>query len=309
MNILVTAIGSMSALCVINRLHAAGHRVIGCDIYPKEWHYEAALCDAFRQAPYATKPQEYIPFLVELCQTYDVDHIFPLTDVEIDTLNAHRPIFQDMGVVLCMPSEQTLAIVRDKKQLHDVFCDDDLVPSVPTYTSEDAHKLSFPCIAKPRNGRSSEGLHILQSEEQIRMLPNIDNYILQERIVGSICTVDIVRLPGTQEVYAIPREELLRTKNGAGTTVRLFHDDNLQRLVRHIAQRLDIVGVVNMEFIQTDGNYYLIDINPRFSAGIAFSCHAGYDFILAHLAAFDDQQLPHMGDYTDGIQVKYFIEK
>lgn len=31
MNILLTAIGSMSALCAINKLHEAGHKVVGCE--------------------------------------------------------------------------------------------------------------------------------------------------------------------------------------------------------------------------------------------------------------------------------------
>ena len=89
MNILLTAIGSMSALCAINKLHEAGHKVIGCDIYPEEWHYEASLCDVFKQAPYANT-EEYIPFLIQLAKENDVKYIFPLTDLEIDIINGQR---------------------------------------------------------------------------------------------------------------------------------------------------------------------------------------------------------------------------
>ena len=77
MNILLTAIGSMSALCAINKLHEAGHKVIGCDIYPEEWHYEASLCDVFKQAPYANT-EEYIPFLIQLAKENEVKYIFRL---------------------------------------------------------------------------------------------------------------------------------------------------------------------------------------------------------------------------------------
>ena len=89
MNILLTAIGSMSALCAINKLHEAGHKVIGCDIYPKEWHYEASLCDVFKRAPYANT-EEYIPFLIQLAKENEVKYIFPLTDLEIDIINGQR---------------------------------------------------------------------------------------------------------------------------------------------------------------------------------------------------------------------------
>ena len=35
--VIVTAIGSFSAQNVISACHAAGMRVVGCDIYPAEW--------------------------------------------------------------------------------------------------------------------------------------------------------------------------------------------------------------------------------------------------------------------------------
>lgn len=91
----------MSALCVITKLHNAGHKVVGCDIYPKEWHYETSLCDIFVQAPYANT-KEYIPFLIELAkkENYLID-INPRFSAGIafscktgyDFINAHLACF------------------------------------------------------------------------------------------------------------------------------------------------------------------------------------------------------------------------
>lgn len=64
-----------------------------------------------------------------------------------------------------------------------------------------------------------------------------------------------------------------------------------------------------MEFIKNDKGYYLIDINPRFSAGIAFSCKIGYDFINAHLDCFSGVQIPAPLSFYDRIETKYFVEK
>lgn len=309
MNILLTAIGSMSALCAINNLHKAGHKVIGCDIYPKEWHYEASLCDVFKQAPCANT-KEYIPFLIQLAKDNDVKFIFPLTDLEIDVINQQRNLFESEGITICMSSKETLSIARNKFALFDVFKEDDKVPSVPTFTSnDDLSILRYPCVAKPRNGRSSEGLCYLQNESQLKELKHSSNYIFQEKIEGHVCTVDYVRNPKTGESFCVPREELLRTKNGAGTTVRIFHDEKLESLVTYIGEKLQISGVVNMEFINSDKDFYLIDINPRFSAGVAFSCKTGYDFINAHLACFAGGALPTAVKFNESIEIKYFIEK
>ena len=308
MNIILTAIGSMSALCAIEHLHKAGHLVIGCDIYPKEWHYEASLCDVFEQAPLATS-ETYVPFLLKLAEENNVKYIFPLTDLEIDKLNKYRTIFEEKEICLCMPSEDTLAIARDKYALHCKFKDDDMVMSVPTYTSGgDLSDLSYPCIAKPRGGRSSEGLVYVQNAEQLKNYLNDTSYIFQEIIKGNVCTIDYVRNSHDHTSFCVPREELLRTKNGAGTTVRVFHDASLEALVEHIGETLNINGAVNMEFICQDGFYYLIDINPRFSAGIAFSCRTGYDFVNAHLACFCGEAIPNKIKFNERLDVKYFTE-
>lgn len=308
MNILLTAIGSMSALCAINKLHEAGHQVIGCDIYPKEWHYEASVCDVFEQAPYANTGR-YIPFLLNLAKKNQVRYIFPLTDLEIDVINLHRGEFEKRGLTVCMPSEKTLSVARDKYALFKAFENDRLVPSVPTFTSEDdLTKMIYPCVAKPKGGRSSEGLCLLDNPDQLEVIKGKSDYIFQEKVKGNVCTVDFVRdFAGNS--FCVPREELLRTKNGAGTTVRIFHDMNLEKLVTYIGSKLNIQGVVNMEFIKNDMGFYLIDINPRFSAGVAFSCMTGYDFINAHLNCFTGDELPLPVDFSECIAAKFFVEK
>ena len=309
MNILLTAIGSMSALCAINKLHEAGHKVIGCDIYPEEWHYEASLCDVFKQAPYANT-EEYIPFLIQVAKENDVNYIFPLTDLEIDIINGQREVFEKEGIVVCISSKETLAVARNKYVLFKTFEDDDKVLSVPTLTSvDDLSTLTYPCVAKPKGGRSSEGLCYLESANQLNNIKDKTNYIFQEKISGSICTIDYVRDVETGKCFCVPREELLRTKNGAGTTVKVFHDKALEDLVDYIGQKLNICGAVNMEFIKNENGYYLIDINPRFSAGIAFSCKTGYDFINAHLACFMDNEIPAPVAFTEKIEIKYFVER
>ena len=308
MNILLTAIGSMSALCAINKLHEAGHKVIGCDIYPKEWHYEASLCDVFRQAPYANT-KEYIPFLIQLAKQNDVKYIFPLTDLEIDVINLHREEFEINDLVVCISSKETLTVVRNKYALFKAFEQDEKVLSVPTLTSDDdLSSLFYPCVAKPKGGRSSEGLCYLENAKQLADIKDKSNYIFQEKISGSVCTVDFVRDANANKSFCVPREELLRTKNGAGTTVKLFHDEKLEALVSYIGNKLNIRGVVNMEFIKNEKGYYLIDINPRFSAGIAFSCMQGYDFINAHLDCFRDMPIPKPVQFEEAIATKYFVE-
>ena len=107
---------------------------------------------------------------------------------------------------------------------------------------------------------------------------------------------------------SVSREELLRTKNGAGLTVRICNDQKLQNLVSHIGERLNINGCVNMEFIGYYDNYYLIDINPRFSAGIAFSVLSGYDMVNNNLRCFMGKEIDPPINIEENLIIKKYKE-
>ena len=309
MNILVTAIGSFSADCVINSLRKAEHKVVGCDIYPPEWHAVSKDCNWVYQAPYATKESEYIQFLLDISLKHDIEYLFPLTDLEIDVLDQNRTIFKQNGIVLCMPSSQTLAIARNKYVLYKTFKNDDLVPSISTYLSGEVPMTLLPTIAKPYNGRSSEGLSRISTIKELEEISKKSGYIFQEMIEGPVFTVDYIRNSYTNKDFSIAREELLRTKNGAGTTVRMSNDILLKQLVSHIGNTIHVNGCINMEFIQSKGKYYLIDINPRFSAGVAFSRMAGYNMVLNHLNCFIAQDIQDSILYHEQIITKRYREE
>lgn len=300
MTILLTAIGSFSADCVVSSLKRDGHRVIGCDIYPSEWHPVSKDCDKVYQVPFATIELDYVNALLDICRVENVDLLFPLTDLEIDVLNNYREDFKAEGINLCIQSEYCLSIARNKYEMSQLFAEDEFIKTPKTcLASEALEVISFPVIAKPYNGRSSEGLMKLMSKDDLCLIDNREKYILQELLPGNVYTVDYVRdIYGND--FSVPREELLRTKNGAGTTVRVVPDERVQKMVSYIGKKLGIVGCVNMEFIHHEHDFYLIDINPRFSAGVAFSCCVGYDMVTSHLnaclansiekpAAFDEQ--------------------
>lgn len=308
---LVTAIGSFSADCVINTLKEKENVVVGCDIYPAEWHAVSKDCAKVYRAPLAINENEYIGFLLDVSSREKITHIVPLTDLEIDVLNKHRDVFIENSVCLCMPEKEVLSVARDKYNLYMAFRNDDTVPSILTYKTkvEDIPDNLLPCIGKPCNGRSSEGLRKVETLSELRELKNKENYVIQEMLVGPVITVDYVRNSLTSNDFCIPREELLRTKNGAGTTVRVFHSKELEFIVKHVGNRLGINGCVNMEFIFHEGKYYLMDINPRFSAGVAFSRVAGYDMVTSHVNCFLGMDILPPVEYQEQIVAKRYREE
>lgn len=309
MNILVTAIGSFSADCVISTLKSMGYFIVGCDIYPSIWHAVAKKCNIVYQVPLATKSKEYVDLLLEICEKHMIKYVIPLTDVEVDVLNANRILFVAKGIILCIQSTKCLKIARNKYQTYLLFANDLKVNVPKSILLRDVKDDCFlPSIAKPINGRSSEGLYYIHLKDDLKRLNGKDNYIIQEILYGNVFTVDYIRdLKGND--FSIPREELLRTKNGAGTTVRIFTNKFLSDIVSYIGKKIGVVGCVNMEFIYSNNKYYLIDINPRFSAGIAFSCFVGYNMVINHINCFEGKCIADTISYREQIVTKRYKEE
>lgn len=292
-NILVTSIGSFSASCTFRSLKRLDNlKIYGCDIYPAEWHHISSSFDAVFLAPLVKDEMDYKEFIDGICRQYNIQLIIPLTDVEVDFFNKYRNYYHNNNIITTIANPTFLSISRDKYALYRYSETIDDLSQVPTYKFEElSNNSEYPLIAKVVNGRSSEGLYLLKSIKDVKK--NLDNsrYIYQKVIQGQIATVDYVRSDFSRLDFCIPRWEHLRTKNGAGMTVEIFHSNEIEKIVSEIGNDLDINGCVNFEFIINENGFHLIDVNPRFSAGIGFSMLAGYDFIESHLNCFTGKDI------------------
>lgn len=313
--ILVTAIGSFSADIAIKRLHELGHRVIGCDIYPAEWVVDSLNVDAFYQAPLASDAEAYAAFVDDVCEREGVRWVMPSTDVEVDFFNTHRDVWPDRGAV-CISSASTLSICRDKARTAAFLKGSKSgvigIPTVSLSRVGDEWP-GYPVVAKPLDGRSSSGLHRIHTDAEWRAaldeISNPGRYLVQPLVEGVVVTVDVVRDVVGSPVVAVPREELLRTLNGAGTSVHVFHDDALVTSCARLADELGVLGCVNFEFIRDeDGAYHFLECNPRLSGGVEFTCMAAYDCIGNLLRAFEGESIEPLGSYEDQFIARKYEE-
>jgi len=301
---LVTAIGSFSADIVIKNLKKGGFRVVGCDIYPKEWIADSGNVASFYQVPLATDEKRYVDSILKICREEEVKMLLVLTDVEVDVWNRHRDELSLASVTLCLSSEETLLLCRDKRKLCRFLTEKGIGNPIPTLelSKADPEGLSYPAVIKPFDGRSSQGLRYIHSLDEMKGFleyGDSEGLIVQPFYQGSIVTVDVVRQAETGESTAVCRKELLRTPNGAGTSVLVFSDPILEASCREIANALGINGCVNFEFIQAeDGSYHMLECNPRFSGGVEFSCLAGYDCVTNHLRCFTGEAIEPSKEIT-----------
>jgi carbamoyl-phosphate synthase large subunit len=311
---LITSIGSLSAPCVIASLRNIGKvHIIGCNAHAAEWTAASQDVDDFHQIPFARHENKFIDAILDICNAKKVDYIIPLTDVEVDVLNSFRNNIEKSGIRLCMPSSESIKIMRNKLSVREYFMNDDFVTTIPTWSMEDDLDL-INCekmLAKPRNGRSSEGIIIIDSIKEIAFYRNKlrgKNYILQPYISGEIHVADVIGNVKSNTVVSVNRHELLRTANGAGQVVRTSNDNAINRISEYMVRKMHINGCVNIEFIKSNQKYYIMDINPRFSAGIGFTKMAGYDMIRNCVHLFLGKEIDRKKAIKDAIYVRQHIE-
>lgn len=292
-SILVTSTGSVATDITIKSLKRMGYRVVGCNIYPKEWIVESCEMDEFYQVPPVTQKDEYMTNIKEICIKEEIRFIFPMIDYEIDLYTKNREWFEQNGVVLCISSDKSLSFTRNKKMLQE-FVEKNCPKTnpIPTKFLKDIDTLewNFPVVCKPYNGRSSQGLKYIYNEEEwneFKEIADKDTYIVEPYIDGPLVMVEIVRQTNPHKVVAMTRRELMSTPHGCSTTVLVYQDKKLEEASKELADKLDVRGDVNFEYIMAkDGTYYLVECNPRFSAGCEFACIGGYDCIENHLKCF-----------------------
>lgn len=292
-NTLLTAVGSASASSVTAQLKALGHRVIGCDIYPQAWNAASGEVDVFFQAVLAADRDVYIRQMEEAVQREHVDFLIPLTDIEVDALCSEKARFAAIDCTVCTPDEPAVRLCRNKLDMAQALemsgvCQ--IIPTVSPYGREPRED-EYPIMLKPVGGRSSQGQVIARTPEEYRAaLISRADYIAQPFIEGDVFTVDVARdLYGN--VQAVCRQELLRTVNGLGTTVRILPGHPLEKTCAAIAAQAGIVGVVNMEFIGREGEYHFLEVNPRFSGGVGFSIAAGVDFAALEILCHEGESI------------------
>lgn len=309
-NVMLTAVGSFSTNAAISSLKKDGHKVFGCDIYPKEWLYDAYEVDKFFQAPYACMTEEYKRFIFDICAENKIEFLLPSTDIEIDVLSGENERLKASGTILCISSDETIRICRNKLLLSEKLISAKIPFIIPSVRAQNAEFTGQVLFAKPLNGRGSVGCRMVKSKDDLCSIScSESNYIIQPYIDGYIIAADVAR-DKTGNCVSVLRRELIRDKSGAGKTVEIIENKGIEDRCQQIAEYLNTLGVVNMEFIVDEmGNAWFMEVNPRFGGGVGYSCMAGYDMIKNHIIAFAGGKIEKKNTISHLTIARRYIER
>ncbi|XOQ13344.1 MAG: Carbamoyl phosphate synthase-like protein [Shouchella clausii] len=252
--------------------------------------------------------EHYIEAILTICQKHNVDCLVPLNDWEVPKIAAHKKELQEQGVAVFAPDQSVVDSVRDKGNYRQLlspigvkapksYC------SIATVKAALANnQIAFPLMIKPRNGSASIGVETAYKIEDIehayhhavntvKESPLDDatakeaenNILIEEIIEGDKYSLDIFNDLDGRFCASFIRKQL-QMRGGDVDRCITVHQPELVEIARKMGEHLGHAGYMNADVFFNGDDYYVIDINPRFGGGYAFSHHAGADVPSAIIA-------------------------
>ena len=310
MNYLMCSVGRRGELMKdFRKSMEAGSRIIATDLSP----YAPALylADAQYLVPRIDAP-DYIDTLLDICRKEQIHAMTTLIDPEIMILAKNRKQFEDLGVLVLAPFEETARLCFDKYEMfrhlkaHGVRT----VSTWGTY-EETAQAIAngetdLPVFVKPRTGSGSVGARRVEDLKALKLAFEQDpSLIAQELMAGEGC-IDLdadvyIEAISHKPVSIFSKKKISTTIGGANKTIS-FKDETLFAFIEEALQCLQFHGPIDADFFYKDGQYYLSEINPRFGGAYLHAYGAGVDFIkLIETNLRGQANEPQIGCYEEGV--------
>lgn len=245
----------------------------------------------------AVYADNYIDTLLNVCKEHKVNMLISLNDLELPILSANKQRFKDIGVVVVVSSPEIIDICFDKVKTADFITSIGLnAPKtfVNLNQAKDAINngdLAFPLILKPRWGSGSIGIEIVYDMDELEMVYQLlqhkvkksilatasqgDEFIMiQQFIKGKEYGLDIMNdLQGNHVAVSVKQKLAMR----AGETDKAITIDNdeVREIGATIGKALKHIGNLDCDILEENGEYYVLELNPRFGGGFPFSYEAG----------------------------------
>jgi len=296
MNILFTCAGRRTYLLKYFKENLSeGDKIVATDMQLSAPALQAA--DVKIQVPAVYDPK-YIDITLSICKEQKIDALLCLNDLELPILSENKARFEALGVKVIVSDPEVIDIAFDKYKTAQWV--ESLGLNAPkTYVTLASAKealdkgdIAFPLFMKPRWGSGSIGLETIDDMEELDIYYHLlmkkikktilatasvgDEYIMiQEKLTGKEFGLDVMNdLQGNNVAVSVKQKLAMR----AGETDKAITVDipEVYEMGRKIGENLKHIGNLDVDIMQrANGDYCVLELNPRFGDGYPFSYEAG----------------------------------
>ena len=309
-NVLVTGVGAIIGYGIVRSLRQCRYdvNIVGMDIYPdaagQRW------CDAFLRSIWASDAG-YCDFLADVIDKRKIDLVFFGVEQEIHRLCDDWDTFRGDFKRLVLNDRALIALSRDKWRLYEYLILNKVKAIKSVKTGEYdvvAETLGLPCLVKPRHSTASKGITIIRSREDFYYWKNkLGKDFMVQEIVGDDeheYTVGVFGLGDGSLSQTITFSRIL-SREGSTAKAQTVNIPELDEEVKQLTTLLKPVGPTNFQFRRHQGDYLLLEVNPRFSSSLSLRTAFGFNEPEMCIEYFGENIKPRPAVIAQGTAVRY----
>jgi carbamoyl-phosphate synthase large subunit len=252
-----------------------------------------------RVAPPRIDDPDYIPFLLDLCEQYNVGAVVPLTDLDIEVLARARPELPAL-----VPDPEIARDTFDKYAAHELLLRHGL-PSPPTVLPPEEPQ-SYPVMVKPRQGSGARSIHPAADKDEMEFfIRYVKEPVMVQRLMqGPEFSIDLLSDLDGRCLNAIPRT-MIESRGGESIKGTVIKDDELIQLGRSVVEALGVRGPCTVQaFRDAEIGLGITDVNTRFGGAFPAPMYAAlpgrtYPELIVKMARGESVE-PHVGEFNHG---------
>lgn len=258
--------------------------------------------DRRHQLPWASD-SDFVGKMADLCRRLGIDLLVPGVDEELLALARNSNVLAPTRLLL--PHADYVETMLDKLHMVMSLSEKKIPVPLSRTLADDLKGFRFPCISKPRSGRGSRDVRVLNSIADAMSLNSTlgnaaEKMLVQDKVEGVEYTVQMVADAKRRLCAIVP----VRVGIKRGITIRAETEAEPRVIAacHAIHQAIPTEGCYNIQLmLTTGGNVLPFEINPRISTTLCLVVAAGIDpvsIFLEHVR--NDGILP----FVSGVQLR-----
>lgn len=238
-------------------------------------------------------PEEQITMnLIELCKSEDINVIIPMEDAYASHLSQNKKKIEESTNSICaVPDWDVFSLVSDKEKLLSI-CKDYGIGHPNTAPIDDNYVLleaevGFPSLIKPNHSEGSKGIVLVYNKEELQLhakqiKEKYGDCTLQEYIENDHYYNLMLYRSAKGEFSNHVIIKILRyypIKGGSSCLAVSIDNNKMLEMCMQLLDKLNWVGMADFDILEKgDGDYKIIEINPRVPASLRGAEMSGVNF-------------------------------
>lgn len=291
LNILVMTADWQSGLACIQSLGRKGHAIFALSASRDSPNLRSSLVRKVIASPEGSEDQ-VVAALFEIVEQHAIDVVIPVSDYDAQ-LAAIAKERGPRGERFVVGSRHAVALARSRNATVELCRKLGIrTPRTEFVTPADAHaacaRIGYPCFLKASGTVASGGVFRVTGEAELndalaKAGPRAELQV-QEEITGHFADITAFCREGAVLAEFSFRSPYDLSRGGTPAHSEYVDDPKLSEILAVIVKELDWHGGIDLDLLGTpDGDYVMLEINPRLSGTAVFALKRGVDLPAGYL--------------------------